>query len=287
MSFPSPALVTPTLDPFQFSYAGLTFGGFGESDPYHLIVAEGLYDMAQIATADVKRPLDQGEFIGVYSAGGRDPLIQVAVRSDGTSFDHARQALSGALRVPGATEQPLWFQLPSGLYAVMARPTKFACPIDSNAVQLEAAMATMALHCTDPRIYLAPSLQAVCGIPNPGEHGEVTVTNAGTEGSRAVLLIEGPCKNPKVLAHSIPGEPWLEWLINLAAGDVLEVDMDWETQVLTHAGVTSDVTNTLKEGSTWWELEPKEPVVIRFSSADVAKVAAQLKVRYASALVGG
>jgi hypothetical protein len=284
--FPSPLLETPTLDAYQFSYDGLTFGGFGEEDPYHLLLCEGLYDEATIVTGDAKRPLDQGEFAGIDSAGGKDMILQFAVRTDGTSFDHARQALSGAMRVRGSTEKPLWFQLPSGLYAVMARPRGFVCPLDANAVQLQAAIATMRLHTTDPRVYLAPSLQASVGIPGPGEFGEITVTNEGNEGCRGVYVIEGPCLDPKILANSIPGKPFLEYDLTMVAGDVLEIDSDWETATLTHAGVTKSANKYLAEGSHWFELEPGEAVHLRFSSADVAKVAAQLHARYAHALVG-
>lgn len=301
----SPAITVPTLKPFQMSYGGLIIGGVESGLPYQLEASpEGLYDIAEITNGDQKRALDQGEFQGVDTFGGRDILLTLIVQSDGVSFDHARQALSGIMKARGSEELPMWFRLPSGLYAVSARPRKYKMAIEVRTVFAEYGIANMMLHCTDPRVYSAPSTGATTELPGkPGGFtfpatfnatfgaitgGIATCNNLGNEEVRPVLVVTGPCKQPRISNASLPGNPTLEFTTELSAGDQLIIDTDWETATLITAGTTegSSVRNQLVKGSTWWGLEPGESA-IQFGSQDPAKTAGSLEVQYASGYSGG
>jgi hypothetical protein len=304
MPIPSPSLSVPTLLEYQLSYSGLTFGGIASGLPYQLEESpEGLYDTAEITSGDAKRPLDRGEFPGIDTFGGRTVHLEVLVQSDGVSFDHARQALSGAMRAAGSIEEPLWFRTPAGVFAVMARPRKFSCPMNVESVFGKFAKASMQLHCTDPCVYSAPSLEATTEVPGEvggmkfpatfpltfgaAVGGHTTAHNFGDEECRPVLVITGPVKQPRISNNTLPGNPTLEFAITLAAGDVLTVDTDWQTAVLVTKGTTegASVRKTLVRGSTWFGLEPGENA-IQFGSQDTSATGGKLAIQYSSTYAG-
>ena len=57
MSFPSPTLIPPTLEPYQFQYDGLVFGA---ATPIAFLQVEGL-DLAAIRSGDIDWPRDHGQ----------------------------------------------------------------------------------------------------------------------------------------------------------------------------------------------------------------------------------
>jgi len=301
MSFPSPSLAPPALSPWQMSYRGLVFGGIVPGAAYQFQTMT--VDMPDVATGDVQRALDQGEFMGLDVLPGADITVVQGVISDGVSLDHAAQALGGVMGPGGATETPLWFQTPAGCFARMVRPRKHNCPLDINRVFAGAAIATSLLHSTDPRWYAAPSQSQTVGVPFTAGGGLVfpvtfpasfgagavggllNVVNSGPFEMRPVLVIAGPCTNPQIANLSIAGSPTIGVNITLNAGDTLVIDMDFRSIVYTTAGSTigQGRRNDLMTSSTWWNLPAQSSSVIEFNTSDSAAVAGTLTVNSASA----
>ena len=308
MAFPSPSLSVPTLQPYQFSYGGLTMG---PGTAYEVQSLGGL-DLPAIRNGDVARSRDQGELVGLDLLGGRDITVQLDVGTDGTSLQHALDALA-AVTGPGATaEVPLYAQLPnSSLYAVMCRPRKRTMPVDIRYALGHLAKVAVQFHATDPRVYAAPSLTATVGLPAPsagmtfpmtfpmtfgsgsGGAGEVTIDNAGNFEMRPVLVITGPVTNPSVENSSLPGAPALTFAnpaqtsYTVLAGDQLVIDLDLRTVLYYSGGVSSGTApasrrNWVVAGSVWWNLAPGNNV-LHFLSQDSSATGATLAVQYAAA----
>jgi len=301
MPFPSPALSVPSLTTYELSYGGLKFGGIVAGSAYQLQRLGGL-DTPPIITADQQRALDQGEFAGLDLSGGRDIPIDLVVRTDGTSLDHARRALGAVMTPQGATEAPLWLQLPSGTFACMARPKKYSGPpVDVSSLVGGGGVANILMHATDPRWYSAPSKTQTVGLPAPlgglgfpvtfpasfgggGVGGILQVYNNGLFEMRPVLIFTGPCTNPSATNLSIAGAPTIGFTISLAAGDTLVVGTDFQSAVYTVAGSTagSSRRNLLTPTSTWFNLPPGLNQ-IEFNTTDGTQVAGTLTVQSADA----
>jgi hypothetical protein len=303
MAFPSPSLAPPALNPFQLSYGGLTFGGIVPGSAYQFQTLT--MDMPDVASGDVQRALDQGEFIGLDVLPGADITLVQAVSSDGISLDHSAQALGGVLGPGGTTELPLWLQMPSGLFCRLCRPRKHNCPIDINRVLAKATIATTLWHSTDPRWYAAPSQSQTVGLPAAvsgglsvapavpwalgagSVGGLLSVVNAGLFESRPILIFTGPCVNPVASNLSIAGAPWIGVNITLNAGDTLVVDTDWQSVIYTTAGssIGSPRDNVVMTGTTWFNLPKASASMIEFTSADTSPVSGTLTVQSASAFL--
>lgn len=313
MAFPSPSLAPPALQPYQMSYGGLVFGGVVPGATYQL--QSLTIDMPDIASGDVQRALDQGEFPGLDILPGADITIVQGITcgspigpagasaAQGAALDTAAQNLGGVLGPGGVTQTPLWLQMPSGTFVRLARARKHNCPLDINRVYAGATIATTLLHSTDPRWYAAPSVSQTIGLPATiggglaipppvpwslgagSVGGFLTVVNSGKFESRPVLVIAGPCTNPAIANTSLPGAPWIGVTQTLDAGDMLVIDTDWQSVVLTTAGSTLGAPrrNALMPGSTWWNLPANSSSSIRFTSADTSAVAGTLTVQSASA----
>ncbi|MGO9957765.1 MAG: hypothetical protein ACLP50_17635 [Solirubrobacteraceae bacterium] len=301
MSFPSPTLPAPALAPWQLSFQGLTFGGIAPGNGYQF--QSMVMDMPDVATGDVQRAIDQGEFAGIDVLPGADITIVQALTSDGVSLDHAAQALGGVMGPGGTVETPMWFQTPAGCYCRLVRPRKHNCPVDINRVFAKGIVATSLLHSTDPRWYAAPSQSQTVGIPafiggglavappvpwalGAGSVGGLlTVVNSGLFESRPVLVFTGPCTNPVAANLSIAGTPAIGVTITLNAGDTLTIDTDWHSIVYTTAGsgVGASRRDLLMPGSTWWNLPASSASTIEFTTADTSPVAGTLTVNSASA----
>lgn len=311
MGFPSPGLTVPTLNTYQLSYRGLTFGGIVEGSAYQLKELPGGLDMPNLATGDVQRALDQGEMRGLDLSAGRDVEVDLTVISDGTSFDHARRALAASVGTPtGNVEYPLWLRLPSGTYGCMARPRKYKGPkLDVMAIRAQAGEANVILHATDPRWYAAPSRSLTVGLPAklggvsfggvgsgivfPVEFGGgsagglLNAENVGEYETRPVIIFTGPCTTPTVANLSVEGAPQLSFEISLAPGDTLEVETDFQTVSYTPAGAAGSASRrgSLIPGSTWFTLPPGENI-LEFTTLDPAKVSGTMTVNWASAFLG-
>lgn len=318
MAFPSPALPAPPLSLYQWAFGGLTFGGLDPAGTYQ--VQSATIDMPDVATGDVQRALDQGEFMGVDTLPGADITLVQIVTTTGLSrsgmpslaqaaaIDQACQALGGVMGPGGSTEQPLYVQMASGTFVRMARARKHNCPWDITRAFAGGAVATSLLHSTDPRWYAAPSISQTVALPAAigggdvfGTHGAsfpatfgagsvgglLNVVNSGTFESRPILIITGPCVNPVISNLSIPGAPAVGVTITLNAGDTLAIDMDWQSVVYTTAGSTlgSPRRNEIIAGSTWWNLPKNSTSTIEFTSSDTTPVAGTLTVQSASAFL--
>jgi len=315
MSFPSPSLAPPALSLYQVSFGGLTFGGINSASTYQL--QSMTIDMPDVASGDVQRAVDQGEFAGMDVLPGADITIVQLVTTSGlprfavptvaqaAAIDAACQALGGVMGPAGATEIPLWLQMASGTFVRMCRPRKHNCPWDINRAFAGAPVATSMLHSTDPRWYAAPSQSQSVGLSTgvPGglavssatpapwvlaaglAANVVNVVNSGLFESRPVLVINGPCVNPVVTNSSLPGAPWVGVNQTLNPGDTLTIDMDWRSVVLRSAGSTVGAPrrNQIMQGSTWWNLPSQSSNAIVFTSQDVGTAAGTLTIQSASA----
>lgn len=315
MAFPSPSLAPPALNTYQWSFGGLTFGGINSTATYQL--QSMTIDMPDVASGDVQRAVDQGEFAGFDILPGADITIQQLITTQGLRrfgvpsvaqaavIDQACQALGGVMGPLGATEQPLYLQMASGTFVRMCRPRKHNCPWDINRALVGAPVATSMLHSTDPRWYAAPSQSQTVGLATgvPGglavstataapwvlaagiAANVVNVVNSGPFESRPVLVINGPCVNPVITNTSITGAPWVGVLQALNPGDTLTIDMDWRSVVLRTAGSTIGAPrrNQIMQGSTWWNLPANTSNAITFTSSDIGVAAGTLTVQSASA----
>ena len=302
LPFPSPSLSAPGLAAYEFSFRGLAFGGFAPSSAYHFAkMPTGIGGMT-IVGGDVQRAQDQGELTGMDLAAGRDIEIELVVKTDEVSLDHARQALGGVLGSPGGvTEEPLWFQLPTGIFAAMVRPRKHAPVLDLNMVQAGGDTVLSMLHADDPRWYGAPSKTATTLLPEAtggvefpiefpvdfggGETGGMLeLYNNGTFEMRPILIITaGPlgCVVPTISNASIAGAPTITANITMAPGDMLELDTDFESALYTPSGATRATSRKgTTAGSTWWNMPPGLNI-IDFQAAEGA--GSTLTVNYADA----
>lgn len=301
MPFPSPLLSPPTLTPWQMSFNGLNFGGIDQTATYQLQSLTGI-DGADVEGGDAQRPLDQGEFIGLDVLKGRDIVVtQVIKAATAAGLDVARRALGGAVAYGANVEIPLYIQLPSGLFACMARPRRHNFTADVSMVFAKGGVATTQFHATDPRWYAAPTKTASVGLPSPlggmtfpatfpvsfgggGVGGVLQITNAGLFEMRPIFVITGPCINPVITNLTLPGAPTIGFNITLAAGDTLVIDTDFQSVVYTASGTTAGTSRrlSLRSTSVWFNLPPGLNQ-IQFSSSDGTLVAATLAVRSADA----
>jgi hypothetical protein len=302
MPFPPPSLALPTLTDYALSYRGLNFGGIVPETGYQIVSMPKGLEPPDTLTGDVQRALDEGEWIGVDLYPGRDIEILQIVTGYGEGVDRNRQLLAGALGVGGTTEDPLFLQLPTGLYVAYARPRKHAAPLDVNQIVGGGFQATSLLHADDPRWYRAPSHEAFTHLPQGSGgmtfpaifpidfggtgSGTLTVVNEGTVEMRPILIVEGPVTDPMIYNASLPNAPFLGFGMTLLPEDQLVIGLDYQTAVYYPAGSTEGASrrNTTLKGSTWWYLQPGENE-IEFRAREGGE-AAKLKVQWADAFAG-
>jgi hypothetical protein len=303
MPFPSPGEALPSLTTGQMHFRGVSFGGMVPGSAYQLKELPTGLDNAPISSSDAQRPLDQGGIAGLDVYEPREITLTQLVKADTISLDHARQAL-GAIMVPtGATEYPFYVQLPSGLFACMARARKHNYAYDINFVFAQGDEVHSAWKAMDPRWYGTPTKTATVGLPAPSKSKGIVLpasepfvfgggsaggilegANNGTFEMRPVLTITGPCKNPSVQSLLIPGEPTLAFNLTLDAGDTLLIETDYQRLTYTPAGAPfgAPARKALRPGSTWFNLPPG-PFKWLFTTQDTAPVAGTLTAEWADA----
>jgi hypothetical protein len=309
MTFPSPALSAPALANYQLQYNGLAMG---PGTPYRITNIAGL-DLPNMRGGDVAYPRDHGEQIGLDLMAGRDVTIDLQVVSDGTSLQHALAAFATAFGPAGTTEAPLYVQLPNlPLLAMMCRPRQRSVPITLEGYTV-AGVASVAVqvHATDPRLYSAPSTSTTVGAPVPlggltfpvtfpatfgggSATADIFATNAGNVEMRPILVITGPCTDPKIVndqtGWSLQFANPAETGFTLSTGDTLTVDLMSHSVLYLVNGTTipTAVRSWVVPGSVWPNatsiagLEPGSNT-IQFSTADAGGVAGTLTLEYASA----
>lgn len=294
--FPLPASLggptPPSLEDWEFQYNGLALG---PGTSYGITKITGL-NLANIRAGDQALPRDDGEIPGLDLYSGRD--VELDLWMTGTGGLQANQlALATAMRVGYATEQPLWFQLPTiGLLCVMARTRKRDMPWDATYAAQAKGEPTVQFHCTDPRIYAPGSATTLTLSESSGGLGfpvgpfpvtfgytssaAATITNAGNCETRPIVIFNGPSTNPWIannttdgtLAFQDPGQSGY----TIAAGDQLVIDLGQPHRVLYYtggisAGLTpSPVRDWLQQQtSAWWRLQPGANL-IQYGTADTA-----------------
>lgn len=236
--FPSPGLVVPTLEDFQWSYSGLKMGA---GTPYGVLGAEGL-SMADVRSQDADWPRDHGQAMGLDLLGGQDVILDLWVKSDGTSLQHAQLALAAATLVQPSSETPLWFKLPNlTTMCLMTRPRKRPRKIDSDYASGQIDKPELALHATDPRFYEhgrenVINLGALAG--GKVTPGTLTVTNGNME-MRPIVVFTGKLWNPSIGNLSIAGAPTLKLNLGntLRTGEITE-----GSAIVTNLGGTERIT---------------------------------------------
>lgn len=225
----------------------------------------------------------------------------------GSTLAGALKALVAACSTEGATEYPLWVQLPGGLPLVCmyARVLKTAFPWDLVA-DLGGLLkdGTIQFEATDPYLYSAPSVATVIDLPGApggfsppmgfnltfaggGGTNTATIQNAGDVTCWPTLIVSGPCLNPSISNTSLTGSPTIILQADLAAGDELWIDCRLGSIMYYPSGssVGSPSQYMLQPGSDFWGLPPGSSS-IAFNSADVSSVAGTCTVWSADAYDG-
>jgi hypothetical protein len=201
--FPSPSLEPPTLEDFQFEYNELVMGA---NTPYGVLLVEGL-DLAEIRSGDVSWPRDHGQAMGLDLYGGRDIILDLWMKTDGTSLQHAQLALAAATIVRSDEELPLWFQLPNlPLLCIMCRPRKKPMKVETEYAAGNIGKPELHLRASDPRIYTAGEETEL--KPNHPATTK-TLTNTGNTEMRPILVFTGPLARPTAKNEAIAGKPFI------------------------------------------------------------------------------
>jgi hypothetical protein len=242
----------PTLEDWQASYNGVTFGA---GTAVGVLKFHGLGGLPVVGSHDVALPRDTGEIVGVDAIAGRDPGADLIV----TAGIFAQMvALGGALGAGGVLEQPLWFQLP-GLPCLcsMVRPRTRVDEWDANVASAGMWTPTLTFHATDPRLYA----QACTAYSPEASTGSValTVTNAGNCETRPVLILNGPLSAPSVEFGSAtpPIVIALATGTSIAGGDTVVIDCSTPHTVTYWTGGVSggspaDAYNMIDQAATSW-----------------------------------
>lgn len=258
----------PSLNAWQFSFEGLTFGG--KSGNYQLGPGgvQGL-GLANIESGDVVRPLANGEFPGYDAASGRDIVIQLVVSgATPAAVDANILALAAVMQPQQTIEYPLFMQKGGGTtYAVMARPRKFAYSADYQYVQTFFTIATIQFHVTDWRIYTttqqasntfsATAGNVSCAVGGGVAVNPVIVVTAGSAGCSPVIGVA-----------SGVSQFLLDFtLLVMAAGSTLSIDTDFQTAIYTPAGGvgTSALAKLAYSPPEWGPLIANATAVLSFT----------------------
>lgn len=254
-----------------FEYRGFAFGG--TSDFLIAPGVTGLADHPEVLTADRRRLRRHGLHPGDDFYGSREVIIPIEVTADDSATWEANLAtLKAALDVdPDAGEEPLVFQIPGiaggGKRRIMARPRGLQVPIDLN-WYYEIPVVTTRWAATSPDIVDNTLTTITSPILTGGSSGATWdwtwdlswgavfttsffTTNTGTRRANWTATIPGPVTNPRI-THVGQGL-WLDFTIDIAAGDSLHVDSDTRTILLNG---TSNRYSSLAAGSRWFTLTP-------------------------------
>lgn len=307
MAFPTTA--APVLSNWQYSYNGLTLGA---STPYAIYDTSGL-DLPNVRTGDSSRAREVGQFTGLDVLDGRDVVITGDVISDGTSLQHAAEALGTAFLPSATTEFPLWVQIPNyPAMALMCRSRKRTVPVDL-AYSMGLASSVIQVHADDPRLYASVQSSTVgLGTPLGGltfpatppftfgggtVAGIITANNAGNFETRPILTLTGPMTKPTIFnattGWSITIISGVEAPYTINAGDTMVIDTDLHSVQYFVGGTGAGATRRawIAPGSTWPSyvagiagLAPGSNTV-QFTSQDASTVAGTLQMQWCSAFM--
>lgn len=284
-----------SLQPFQLSYNGLTFGAGCD---VQLVSITGLREKPAVRQGDVPRPRQHGSFGGRTLFGDRIVVATLEVFGPTVSpFETVLAQIAAAFPnvADPALQLPLQFMMPGWTTPrmVTGRPTKGGFPVDAD-YQAHKALIPVEITCTDPLIYDTATVTAIAGLPVPtaGMHfpatfnlafgassgGSIALPNAGDEAAPVVFTFAGPVTWPVLTM----GSQMLGFQITLGASDTLVVDCDARTVVLN--GSASRL-GSLMPGSSWLYI-PKGGTSVAFSSVDSVAVAGTVTAALAAGTYG-
>lgn len=304
MSFPAPTVQAPTLATWQAQLGALTIG---EETPWGFDKVTGV-GITAVRSGDSTRPRDTGQWAGLDLLGGRTIVLGLTVVADTTSLESSQNRLAAALQPGGKTETPFWFKLPGHpQLCSMVRLRKRSFPVDLT-WSAGLAFVQLQLRSKDPLLYGDTQVGTV-GLPLPlgglgfnatfplsfgggSATGDLVITNTGNAPMRPILVITGPCTDPKVandqtgwsLKFSNPSQTGL----TLQSGDTLTVDLSARTVTLVTSGTTVGSAREFwtVAGSVWPTKTGPDGLAaglqtIQFSSSDATYQSGQLAVRWA------
>ena len=253
----------------------------GNGTSYAVTQIDGI-GMPNVDAADGSRPREQGDMVGIDFLGGRDITITGDVTADGTSLQHALQALAKVTTTTigyGGVEYPLWINVPNLVsvgvntpLAAMVRPRKRDIPFD---LAHTAGLASYALQfsATDPRWYTASVTASRTNT------GAITITNAGNYETRPIYTVTGPINTGWTLSN---GTATITVNKALTSGSTLVLDSDFHTATYTPSG--GGATNGrgyLGASPGWWSCAPGTTTVTLAGSGASGSTA--LSASYSSA----
>jgi hypothetical protein len=268
------ALLGATFDisEWQFLYNGLLLG---DGTSYDITGIEGL-GIPDSKTDIVSRAEAHGAFVFARYLEERHIILEGrALSSDGTletliedfrvAFLPQKDDLYFELMLPGWT----------GSRVAFCKPTRRPIFVDFD-YGLGIGKFVVELVAQDPRLYSVP-LHKTATAPKDdtkgidfdvdfdvnfggGSGGTITVLNEGIIDSPPILLIRGPCVNPRVV--NARSNETMKFNITLAATDWLIADAYARTVILNDVTSRYDVWD---DSSIWWSVYPG-PNGIAFSA---------------------
>lgn len=308
MPVPPPTLSTPSLPSDSLYFQGVTLG---PGTPFGIKKLEG-FDKPDVRSGNANWSMWPGASVGNNQLNTRKitltldvgPTAGGGVYGSYGSLAAATQALVTACSTEGATEYPLWVQLPGmPLVCCYARVLKTSFPWDVTA-DLGGLLqnGSIQFEATDPYLYSAPSTSTTISLPTAGTGfspnmifplsfggggtpNTAAVTNSGDVTCWPTLVITGPCLNPSVSNGTIAGNPTIQTAISLNAGDQLWIDCRLGAITYYPSGSTvgTPYQFVLQPGSEYFGLPAGTTSSIAFNSADTSSVAGTLQVQAASA----
>jgi hypothetical protein len=250
----SAGFTAPTLEDWQYSYQGLTFGVGTEFDT---VTVSGITGPPVINSKDQPFPRDTGEYPGEDSMGGRDITIDFQIKG-GDNIGTKMLSLGSAFSAIPYLPQPLWFKVPDlEVMCSMCRPRQGGGDLDVNVTAGIQRKTAITLHANDPRLY--GQAQTLTGL----DGDTITVSNAGNCEVRPVILLP-QSEAPKVTNTTIGSNAVTALNVLINDGDTIVVDLAtphtavyWPGGIVTPTAPLYSIFNGIdRTRTTWWTLVP-------------------------------
>lgn len=246
---------------YQFSFAGLSFGGAGS--PYQILSVDGLEGLPGIRNQDDNRGYADGMFSGRDFLGGRTVSITFQTFGSGVNSAQTNWNLIQAKLLPQTSgTTPLFFIMPPQTEQfIKARVRVLRTSVDPN-YTYGMITAQVEFFCPDPNYYnstLRTASLSVSAAPGRtynrtynlvygfGSYTSLTnVVNSGWATTYPTITITGPITNP-TLGNVTTGQ-YLNLSGTFANTDTLIIDL--QNKLITLNGVSA--RNLLSTG-TWFD----------------------------------
>jgi hypothetical protein len=249
---------------YQFSFAGLSFGGAGSA--YQILSVEGLEGLPGIRNQDDNRGYADGMFSGRDFLGGRTIAITFQTFGSGATSAQANfNTLQAKLLPQTSGTTPLYFILPpSGEQFINARVRALRTSVDPN-YTYGMITSQVEFFCPDPNYYDSTLQTASLNVSNPpgrtydrtynlvygfGTYATTTnVVNNGWATTYPTITLNGPIVNP-TLGNVTTGQ-YLNLSGTFSNTDSLVIDL--YNKIITLNGVSA--RNLLSTGQ-WFDAPP-------------------------------